>query len=98
MRCSRARLRTVAALHAALGPDGAGSDYAFVGAIAPSRDGVTLPVLGDVRDLAAVLDRERVDELILTDPTSGDRELLEIVDHAHRAASRSGSRRRRRSS
>src|SRR4029453_12588648 len=73
----------VAHLHSALGSGRSGIDYAFVGAIAPSRDGVTLPVLGDVRDLPAVLDRERVDELILTDDF-GDRELLEIVDHAHR--------------
>ena len=41
-------------------------------------------MLGDVRDLPAVLDRERVDELIVTDSDFGERELLEIVDHAHR--------------
>ena len=73
----------VAHLHAALGSGRSGIDYEFVGAIAPSPDGVTLRVLGDVRDLPAVLDRERVDELILTDDFR-DRELLEIVDHAHR--------------
>ena len=31
-----------------------------------------------------MLDRERVDELIVTDSDFGERELLEIVDHAHR--------------
>jgi exopolysaccharide biosynthesis polyprenyl glycosylphosphotransferase len=45
---------------------------------------VSLPVLGDVRSLPVVLDRERVDELIVTDSDFGERELLEIVDHAHR--------------
>jgi exopolysaccharide biosynthesis polyprenyl glycosylphosphotransferase len=71
-------------LHAALGEGRSGIDYAFVGAVAPSPDGVSLPVLGNVRDLPAVLDVERVDELILTDSDFRDRELLEIVDAAHR--------------
>jgi exopolysaccharide biosynthesis polyprenyl glycosylphosphotransferase len=71
-------------LQAALGEGRSGIDYEFVGAVAPSPDGISLPVLGDVRDLPLVLERERVDELILTDSDFGDRELLEIVDHAHR--------------
>jgi exopolysaccharide biosynthesis polyprenyl glycosylphosphotransferase len=71
-------------LRNALGAGRSGIDYEFVGAVAPSSDGVELPVLGDVRSLPAVLDRERVDELILTDSDFGDRELLEIVDAAHR--------------
>ena len=71
-------------LHQALGSGRSGIDYEFVGAVAPSPEGVSLPVLGHVRDLPAVLDRERVDELILTDSDFRDRELLEIVDHAHR--------------
>ena len=74
----------LAHLHGALGSGRNGIDYEFVGAVAPSADGVGLPVLGDVRDLPAVLDRERVDELIVTDSDFGERELLEIVDHAHR--------------
>jgi exopolysaccharide biosynthesis polyprenyl glycosylphosphotransferase len=71
-------------LHGALGFGRSGIDYEFVGAVAPSPAGVTLPVLGDVRDLPNILDSERVDELILTDSDFRDRELLEIVDHAHR--------------
>jgi exopolysaccharide biosynthesis polyprenyl glycosylphosphotransferase len=71
-------------LHAALGEGRSGIDYEFVGAVAPSPEGVSLPVLGNVRDLTAVLDGERVDELILTDSDFHDRELLEIVDAAHR--------------
>ena len=74
----------IAHLRSALGSGRSGIDYEFVGAVAPSPDGVNLPVLGNVRDLPAVLDRERVDELILTDSDFRDRELLEIVDAAHR--------------
>ena len=74
----------LAHLHGALGSGRNGIDYEFVGAVAPSADGVGLPVLGGIRDLPAVLDRERVDELIVTDSDFGERELLEIVDHAHR--------------
>ena len=74
----------VAHLRAALGSGRSGIDYEFVGAVAPSPEGVGLPVLGNLRDLPAVLDRERVDELIVTDSDFGERELLEIVDHAHR--------------
>jgi exopolysaccharide biosynthesis polyprenyl glycosylphosphotransferase len=74
----------VAHLHGALGSGRSGIDYEFVGAVAPSAEGVGLPVLGDVRDLPAILGSERVDELIVTDSDFGDRELLEIVDHAHR--------------
>jgi exopolysaccharide biosynthesis polyprenyl glycosylphosphotransferase len=74
----------IAHLHGALGSGRSGIDYEFVGAVAPSAEGVNLPVLGHVRDLPAVLDRERVDELILTDSDFRDRELLEIVDVAHR--------------
>jgi exopolysaccharide biosynthesis polyprenyl glycosylphosphotransferase len=71
-------------LHDALGSGRSGIDYAFVGAVAPSADGVSLPVLGSVRDLPAILARERVDELIVTDSDFDERELLEIVDYAHR--------------
>jgi exopolysaccharide biosynthesis polyprenyl glycosylphosphotransferase len=74
----------VAHLHGALGSGRSGIDYHFVGVVAPSPDGVSLPVLGNVRDLPAILDRERVDELIVTDSDFAERELLEIVDHAHR--------------
>jgi exopolysaccharide biosynthesis polyprenyl glycosylphosphotransferase len=74
----------IARLRSALGSGRSGIDYEFVGAVAPSADGVTLPVLGQMGDLPAVLDRERVDELIITDSDFRDRELLEIVDAAHR--------------
>jgi len=71
-------------LHRTLGASRSGIDYEFVGAIAPSGDGVDLPVLGGLRDLPAVLAQTRVDELIVTDSDFSERELLEIVSHAHR--------------
>ena len=74
----------VAHLHRALGSARGGIDYEFVGALAPNPDGVDLPILGDVQDLPAILESERVDELIVTDTDFRDRELLEIVSHAHR--------------
>jgi exopolysaccharide biosynthesis polyprenyl glycosylphosphotransferase len=74
----------LAHLHAALGSTRSGIDYEFIGALAPSPHGIDLPVLGDVQDLPAILESARVDELIVTDSDFGDRELLEIVSHAHR--------------
>ena len=71
-------------LHKALGSGRNGIDYEFVGALAPSPDGVALPVLGDLSDLPAVLARTRVDELIVADSELSERELLEIVSEAHR--------------
>jgi exopolysaccharide biosynthesis polyprenyl glycosylphosphotransferase len=75
---------SVAHLHRALGSGRSGIDYEFVGAVAPSPDGLGLPLLGDPSDLPAVLARVRVDELIVTDSDFGERELLELVDQAHR--------------
>ncbi len=71
-------------LHRALGGARSGIEYEFVGALAPSADGLDLPVLGDVHSLPMVLDETRVDELIVTDSDFSERELLEIVSEAHR--------------
>ena len=71
-------------LHHGLGPGRSGIDYEFVGAIGPSADGLDLPLLGDLPDLPAVLAGTRVDELIVNDSDFSERELLEIVSHAHR--------------
>src|SRR5881398_2450436 len=71
-------------LHRTLCASRNGIDYEFVGAIAPSEGGLDLPVLGDLQDLPAVLAETRVDELIVTDSDFSERELLEIVSHAHR--------------
>jgi exopolysaccharide biosynthesis polyprenyl glycosylphosphotransferase len=67
-----------------LGVGRSGIDYAFAGAIAPNSNGVGLPVLGWLDELPAVLERTPVDELIVTDSDFEERELLELVEHAHR--------------
>ena len=62
---------------------------------APSRPRATAstcPCSATCATCPAVLDRERVDELIVTDSDFGDRELLEIVDHAHRRGRRGADR------
>jgi exopolysaccharide biosynthesis polyprenyl glycosylphosphotransferase len=74
----------VAQLRRALGVGRSGIDYSFVGAVAPDSDGVGLPVLGWLDSLPAVLARTPVDELIVTDSDFEERELLEIVEQAHR--------------
>jgi exopolysaccharide biosynthesis polyprenyl glycosylphosphotransferase len=71
-------------LRQGLGAARSGIDYEFVGALAPSPDGIKLPVLGDLQDLPLVLAERRVDELIVTDSDFNERELLEIVSEAHR--------------
>jgi len=78
------RGENVAQLRRALGVGRSGIDYAFVGAIAPDEEGVGLPVLGRLEALPAVLARTPLDELIVTDSDFEERELLEIVEHAHR--------------
>ena len=75
---------SLTALHRALGSRRSGIDYEFVGALAPSDDEVDLPILGDLDDLPVVLAETRVDELIVADSHFTERELLEIVSHAHR--------------
>ena len=73
----------VTQLHRALGLGRSGIDYEFVGAIAPSGDGIDLPVLGDLDALPRVLGQHRVDEVIVTDSDFDEAELLELVDRAH---------------
>ena len=63
----------VAELRRALGWSRNGIEYDFVGVSAPTADAV-----------AAVLDRRRVDEVVLADVPVDEREALEIVDRAHR--------------
>jgi exopolysaccharide biosynthesis polyprenyl glycosylphosphotransferase len=75
---------SIARLRRTLGASRGGIDYDFVGAISTSGDGAGLPVLGEVSSLAAVLATQRADELIVTDSDFSDRELVEIVEQAHR--------------
>jgi exopolysaccharide biosynthesis polyprenyl glycosylphosphotransferase len=63
----------VAELRRMLGRSRNGIEYEFVGEVAPSLDAV-----------AAMLARERLDELVLADVSLDEREALEIADQAHR--------------
>ncbi|MDQ2984954.1 MAG: sugar transferase [Actinomycetota bacterium] len=74
----------VSRLHRILGSGRSGIDYEFVGAVAPSAEGIDLPVLGNREALPRVLKENRVDELILTESDFNESELLELVDQAHR--------------
>ena len=75
---------SLARLRRSLGASRGGIDYDFVGAISTSPDGDGLRVLGDLASLPALLATHDVDELIVTDSDFNDRELVEIVEHAHR--------------
>ena len=74
----------VAHLHEMLGRGRSGIDYEFVGALASSPEGISLPVLGDLKALPRVLATEQIDELILADSNLDEPELLETVERAHR--------------
>jgi exopolysaccharide biosynthesis polyprenyl glycosylphosphotransferase len=75
---------SLARLRKALGASRGGIDYEFIGAVAISSDGAGLPVLGNLASLPSVLAQRDVDELIVTDSDFNDRELVEIVEQAHR--------------
>jgi exopolysaccharide biosynthesis polyprenyl glycosylphosphotransferase len=75
----------LARLHASLGHGRGGIEYQFLGALAPSEDGVPVPVLGPVDELPLVLSEYDVDEVIVTDSDFDEKELLQIVESAHRA-------------
>jgi exopolysaccharide biosynthesis polyprenyl glycosylphosphotransferase len=68
-----------------LGEGRGGIDYEFVGAVASSPGGVDLPILGQAGELRAILAEHQVDEVIVTDSDFSERELLEMVEHAHRS-------------
>ncbi|MEK6274718.1 MAG: sugar transferase [Actinomycetota bacterium] len=75
---------SLARLRRTLGASRGGIDYEFVGAVAISSDGAGLPLLGNLSSLPTVLAQREVDELIVTDSDFSDRELIEIVEQAHR--------------
>jgi exopolysaccharide biosynthesis polyprenyl glycosylphosphotransferase len=78
---------SVGHLRHAVGSNRSGITYEFVGVVTDSGgdgDG-ELPVLGSLASLPALLAGSRpVDELLLADGAFGDRELLDIVEQAHR--------------
>jgi exopolysaccharide biosynthesis polyprenyl glycosylphosphotransferase len=71
-------------LRRTLGSDRSGIRYEFLGAVAPDGKAGDLPVLGGLEDVPLILREQDVHELILTDEGFDDRELLELVEEAHR--------------
>jgi exopolysaccharide biosynthesis polyprenyl glycosylphosphotransferase len=70
-----------------LGSVRGGIEYDFVGVITAAEDDRReLPLLGTIDDLRTVLESHPADELIVTDSDYTDRQLLQIVDQAHRSA------------
>jgi exopolysaccharide biosynthesis polyprenyl glycosylphosphotransferase len=74
----------LAELRRTLGSDRSGITYEFLGAVAPGGDAGNLPVLGGLDAVPRILRDQDVHELIVTDSGFGDRELLELVEEAHR--------------
>jgi exopolysaccharide biosynthesis polyprenyl glycosylphosphotransferase len=76
----------LARLHQTLGQGRGGIDYDFVGSVGRSADGdvAGLRRLGRLDTLPALLATHEVNELIVTDSDYDDRELVDIVEHAHR--------------
>jgi exopolysaccharide biosynthesis polyprenyl glycosylphosphotransferase len=66
-----------------LGQARGGIDYQFVGAIAPSQDGIPLQRLGTLDDLADVLAAQTVHELIVNGGDVTDDQLVGLVEQAH---------------
>ena len=76
---------SLAHLHQAVGSNRSGITYDFLGTVTNGHGDGDLPVLGTLETLPSVLaNAHALDELILTDSDFNDRQLLEIVEHAHR--------------
>ncbi len=71
-------------LYRALGSGRSGIDYELVGVVSDSPQGIGLPLLGRSSELRAILAEHAVDELIVTDSDFSERELLDMVEQAHR--------------
>jgi exopolysaccharide biosynthesis polyprenyl glycosylphosphotransferase len=92
LRITGARRRAVlvgegdrlAHLFRTLGSQRSGIDYEFLGAISPRREEADLLVLGSLEAVPRVLAERKVDELIVTDTGFTEKDLLELVEHAHR--------------
>jgi exopolysaccharide biosynthesis polyprenyl glycosylphosphotransferase len=69
-----------------LGPVRGGIDYDFIGVVsATAANDLGLPRLGGFEGLRSVLAAHPADELIVTDSDYSERDLLQIVEHAHRS-------------
>jgi exopolysaccharide biosynthesis polyprenyl glycosylphosphotransferase len=92
LRLTGARRRTVlvgegeqlAELRRTLGSDRSGITYEFLGAVAPGGNAGDLPMLGGLDEVPRILREQDVHELIVTDGGFSDRDLLELVEEAHR--------------
>jgi exopolysaccharide biosynthesis polyprenyl glycosylphosphotransferase len=71
-------------LRRSLGSGHSGIGYEFLGAIAPDGDAGDLPVLGGLEAVPRILRERDVHELIVTDQGFGERQLLQLVEEAHR--------------
>ena len=78
------RGENLAHLHRTLGSARGGIEYDFVGAVAPDDESVGLPVLGWLESVPELLAGRHVDELIVNGSDLEERELLELVEQAHR--------------
>src|SRR5262249_20135526 len=74
----------LAQLLGTLGSARNGIDYEFLGAISPNADEPGLPGLGSLDAVPRVLAERHVDELIITDTAFSERQLLDLVEEAHR--------------
>jgi exopolysaccharide biosynthesis polyprenyl glycosylphosphotransferase len=74
----------LAKLRRMLGSDRSGIQYDFLGAIAPDADTGALPLLGGLDAVPRILREHDVHELIVTETGFTERELLELVEDAHR--------------
>jgi exopolysaccharide biosynthesis polyprenyl glycosylphosphotransferase len=70
-------------LYPAIGSARAGIEYEPVGTLG-AESGSGLRSLGELRDLERVLAEHRIDELLVADSDFGERELLEVVETAHK--------------
>jgi exopolysaccharide biosynthesis polyprenyl glycosylphosphotransferase len=75
-------------LYRTLGSSRSGIDYELMGVVTASPSEVSLPVLGNPDELRTILAEHPVDELIVTDSDFEQRELLELVEQAHRSGVR----------
>ncbi|MEZ5102631.1 MAG: sugar transferase [Thermoleophilia bacterium] len=71
-------------LRRVLGDARSGIRYEFIGVVGPAAEGRDLPTLGGVADLASILAEHPVAEVIVADSDFTERQLLDIVDLAHR--------------
>jgi exopolysaccharide biosynthesis polyprenyl glycosylphosphotransferase len=67
-----------------LGEGRSGIAYEFLGAVGPSGEGMPMRFLGRISDLPQVVAEHDIDELIVAESDYTDRELLDLVDLAHR--------------